>query len=357
MQTYSNEDIRQALKNWQHLLQDYARADRSKAIIQVLNTFIPFIGLWVLMYFSLFWSYWITLGLAVVNAFFLVRIFIIQHDCGHKSFFPSQAWNRVVGFACSLFSTIPYDYWSRQHSYHHGHTGELEVRDIGDIYFMTEDEFRQASPWQRFAYRVWRMPLVTFFIGPLAYMGLYMRYPFTRFEGWKGTHRRMYLNNVLILGLYVLMGALLGWKQFLLVHIPIILTFFIIAIWFFYVQHQHEMTYKAWKANWDFLLSAIRGSTFYRLPKLVHWLTGNIGYHHIHHLNSKIPNYNLIRCAEENPILQKYITSVTFGESLKLMFNKLWSEEQQRMITFREFYRRERVRREMKMQSAQRNAA
>lgn len=357
MQTYSNEEIKQALRNWQALLQEYSQADKTKAIIQLVNTFLPFLGLWVLMYFSLFWSYWITLGLALINGFFMVRIFIIQHDCGHKSFLPSQAWNRVVGFICSLFSTIPFDYWSRQHSFHHGHNGELEVRDIGDIYLMTEEEFRQASRWKRFTYRLFRMPVVTFIIGPISYLIFNMRLPLTRFEGWNGTIRRMHLNNLLIAAVYIGLGYLLGWKRFLMVQLPIVFVFFIIAIWFFYVQHQHEIAYKQWKKNWDYLLSAIIGSTFYKLPKVVHWLTGNIGYHHIHHLNSKIPNYHLIRCAEENPILQKYITSITFFDSLKCMFHKLWSEEQQRMITFREFYQRERMRRLSTATSSSRSAA
>jgi omega-6 fatty acid desaturase (delta-12 desaturase) len=347
MQSYSNEEIVKALRNWQVLLHDYARADKTKALIQMATTFLPFLALWVLMYFSLSWSYWITLGLGILNAFFLVRIFIIQHDCGHKSFFPSQLWNKVVGFTCSFFSTIPYDYWSRQHSFHHGHNGELEVRDIGDIQLMTEDEFRQASRWQRLWYRVYRMPLVTFVIGPLVYLGINMRWPLTRMEGWKGTRLRMYINNLMIAAVYLLVGWLVGWQRFLLVQAPIVIAFFIIAIWFFYVQHQHELAYKQWHRNWDYLLSAIRGSTFYKLPKMVHWLTGNIGYHHIHHLNSKIPSYHLVRCAEENPVLQKYITSITFWESLKCMFHKLWSEEQQRMITFREFYQRERMRRQL----------
>lgn len=132
-------------------------------------------------------------------------------------------------------------------------------------------------------------------------------------------------------------------EGFFLVQIPIVVIFFIVAVWFFYVQHQHEMTYKQWKENWDYLLSAIKGATYYKLPKVLHWFTGNIGYHHIHHLNSKIPNYQLARCAKENPDLQRYVTTVTFWESLKCMFNKLWDEQTQRMITFKEYYQRERM--------------
>ena len=146
------------------------------------------------------------------------------------------------------------------------------------------------------------------------------------------------LNNVFLISAYGLGCWLLGWKAFLMVQLPIVFLFAIIAVWFFFVQHQHEHSYKHWRDNWDYLLSAIRGSSYYKLPNWLHFLTGNIGYHHIHHLNSRIPSYNLARCAKENPDLQQYVTSVTFFESLKYMFHKLWDEKTERMITFKEYY-------------------
>lgn len=344
MERYTNQEIQQALKHWPEMLQQYARADTSKAIVQILTTFLPFVGLWILMYFSLSWSYWITLGLAMLNAFFLVRIFIIQHDCGHRSYFNSQLWNKVVGYLCSFFSTIPFTYWAREHAFHHAHSGQLEVRDIGDIYLMTEEEFRQASRFKKLYYRIYRAPLVTFVIGPIVYLLINNRIALVRMEGWKNIHFFMYLQNLLILAVYAGLGWLLGWKYFLLVHLPVVFIFGVIAVWFFYVQHQHEAAYKQWRDNWDYLLSAIKGSTYYKLPRVFMWLTGNIGLHHIHHLNSKVPSYHLVECARENPVLQRYVTTITFWQSLKCMFHKLWSEEEQRMITFREFYRRERQR-------------
>ncbi|MCB0661298.1 MAG: fatty acid desaturase [Saprospiraceae bacterium] len=332
-----DSEIKKFLKNWNDIVAEYSTPSVKKATIQILNSFLPFIGLWVLMYFSLDWSYWITLGLAAVNAFFLVRIFIIQHDCGHQSFLRSRNVNNTIGFIASFFSTIPYKYWARSHNYHHAHCGQLEVRDIGDIEVLTVEEFESLSKAKQIQYRVFRSPIVMFLIGPIWYLGVTLRLPLVDLKGWKKTYRSQFFSNVYMLLVYALLGTIIGWQEFFMVQVPIIVLFGVIAVWFFYVQHQHEDTYKQWKENWEYLLAAIKGSTHYKLPKLVQWLTGNIGFHHIHHLGPKIPNYNLEKCYNENPVLNKFVTSVTFKESLKCMFNKLWDEEQQKMITFREY--------------------
>jgi len=298
----------------------------------------------ILMYFSLSWSYWLTLGLAIINSFFLVRIFIIQHDCGHQSFFALRKWNNRVGFVCSLFTSIPYKYWAKAHSYHHGHTGQLEHRNVGDINFLTVDEFRNLTGARKVGYRIFRMPIVLFFIAPFIYLVFSNRYPFFAFKGWKSAHRAQYINNIALAFLYFSLIYFLGWQAFVFVHLPIVFSFGSIAFWFFYVQHQHEMTFMQWKDKWNYLLAAIKGATFYNLPRLGHWLTGNIGYHHIHHLSSQIPNYNLRQCADENPILQKYVTKLSFVDSLKTINSKLWDERQQRMISFSEYYEMERQR-------------
>lgn len=342
MKRYSNQEIAEAFKNWPVRFKAYAQTNRSKAIWQIITSYGPFFATWVLMYFSLQWSYLLTLMLAFLNAFFVVRIFIIQHDCGHRSYFKSQKLNRFVGWVSSIFTFIPYKYWSQVHDFHHGHNGQLETRDIGDIMTMTVDEYRKASKGKRLAYRIFRMPLITFGIGPVIYLLWNNRMTFVKLKGWKKDRWWLQLNNILLISAYALAGYLIGWKTFFLIQAPIIFFFGVIAVWFFFVQHQHEFTYKQWSKNWDYLISAIRGSSFYNLPKIIHWFSGNIGYHHIHHLNSKIPSYNLARCAKENPDLQEYVTSIRFFESLKLMFNKLWDEETERMITFREFYKNER---------------
>lgn len=338
-----NTEIKEKLKNWAVTVQKYQTPSTKKAVIQIVNTFVPFLALWVLMYFSFDWHYGITIGLAIVNAFFMVRIFIIQHDCGHQSFFKSRRWNNVVGFACSFFSSIPYKYWAKSHAFHHAHCGQLEegVRDIGDIHIKTVAEFRALSKWKQWQYRIYRSAPVMFVLGPLYYSLVPLRIPVISLKGWKKTRYSQVINNVCVIGAYVLLGYLLGWSKFVLIHIPLLIAFFVIAVWFFYVQHQHEEAYKAWKENWEYLLAAVQGSTYYKLPKVFQWLTGNIGFHHIHHLSSKIPNYNLEKCNQENPIFEKYATTLTFFQSLKTIFNTLWDEEQQRMISFREFYRME----------------
>ena len=331
--------IKKDLKDWAKIVSKYKKPDNKKAIIQIINSFGPFVGLWILMYYSLSWSYGITLGLAFINAFFLVRIFIIQHDCGHQSFFGHRKWNNRIGLICSFFSAIPYKYWAKVHSHHHGHTGQLEERNFGDINFLTVREYQNLPLLKKFTYRIFRSPFMLFCIVPIIYLVFSLRYPFLGkgMKGWKSIHQSLTTNNLFFAGIVAACGFLLGWQSFLMVHLPIVYFFGVIAFWFFYIQHQHEETYQHWKDNWDYLIAAIKGATYYKLPKVFQWLTGNIGFHHIHHLSSKIPNYNLEKCALENPILQKHVKILTFSESLKTISNKLWDEELERMISFNEY--------------------
>jgi omega-6 fatty acid desaturase (delta-12 desaturase) len=338
------KEIKEKLKNWKEMISKYQIPDHRKATIQMLNTFLPYIGLWALMYFSLNWSIWLTIPIGLVNVFFLVRIFIIQHDCGHQSFLRSSRWNNLIGVICSVFSTIPYKYWAKVHNHHHGHTGILEERDIGDINFITVEEYRKRGKWGRFRYRFFRHPLCLFIFAPFVYFTISNRFPNFNLKGWYKIRRTQVLNNVLIVGLYTGLALLLGWKKFLFIQLTLVFLFFIVAFWFFYVQHQHEDGYMRWRKNWDFLIASIRGSTYYKLPRLFQWLTGNIGIHHIHHLSARIPNYHLEKCLKENPVLTKYANVVTFWGSIKLAANKLWDEETKRMITFTEYYRMEKVR-------------
>lgn len=334
-------EIRVAFKGWAKKIKPYQKPNWKKATWQIITSILPFLTLWVLMYYSLRISYFLTLGLAVVNAFFLVRIFIIQHDCGHQSFFKSKRLNDIVGFFCSFFSAIPYKYWATNHNFHHVHSGQLETRTIGDIQTLTVKEYAEMSKIRRLKYRVFRNPFILFIIGPMYYIFVTNRYPFETLAGIKKSFRQVTISNLTTAAVYILFAYLLGWKKFIAIQLPITAFFGIIAIWFFYVQHQHEHTYKHWKENWEYLIAAIKGSSFYKLPKVWHWLTGNIGYHHIHHLSSGIPSYNLAKCARENPIFQKYVTNLTFIESLKCLRHKLWDEKRQIMISFPEFYRLE----------------
>ena len=332
------EELKSDFKNWQKMVRNYMKPNSKLAYSQVLTSFLPFIGLWVLMYFSLSWSYWITLGLAFLNAFFLVRIFIIQHDCGHQSFLKNRKVNNIIGRICSIFSLIPYTYWAKSHSYHHAHTGMLhEHRDIGDINTLTVEEYVALGKWDKFKYRIYRSLPIMFLIGPLYYILIHNRLPLIRFKTWKKTRYSLISNNLIVVAVYCAIGFLIGWDKFIAVQIPITVFFAMVAIWFFYVQHQHESSYKAWKNKWDYLASAIKGSTYYRLPRILHWMTGNIGFHHIHHLNSTIPNYNLRKCHQENPIFDKHVVKIGILESFKTIKNKLWDEATEQMISFRQY--------------------
>ncbi|MDX2133363.1 MAG: fatty acid desaturase [Saprospiraceae bacterium] len=334
----AQEKILQLLPN---IVKSYQIPDFRKANLQILTSFLPFVGLWVAMYLLIDVSIWLTLLLGLVNAFFLVRIFIIQHDCGHQSFTPSRRLNDFLGLVSSTITIIPYKYWAKSHHYHHGHNGLLDDhRDVGDVNLLTVEEFSRLSRWQRFQYRLYRHWFILFVLGGCWYVFVVVRLPFIRLKGWTQAHFSLLYHNLWVTGFYVLLALLLGWKAVLLVHFPIVAFFSVIAMWFFYVQHQHDNTYKQLIAQWDYVRAAIQGSTYYKLPKIFHWLTGNIGYHHIHHLNSLIPNYELARCHQENPVFEQLITSVTFKDSLRFVFNKLWDEQEQRMISFREFYRR-----------------
>ncbi len=332
-----NEEIKKSLKNWRQIVKRYQKPNWKKASIQLANSFLPYLALWVLMYFSMRWSIWITLLLGIVNAFFLVRIFIIQHDCGHQSFFKSKKLNNIVGFTCSFFSFIPYKYWAKIHNFHHGHSGQIETWDIGDIPTLTVKQYEEKTKWGKLAYRIWRNPLITFVVAPIYYMVVSNRFPTIKLKNWRNLITVQVRNNLAIAAVYLTLGYFLGWGRFLFIQFFIVFCFGIIAFWFFYVQHQHEQSYKQWKDNWDYVVAAIRGSSHYKLPKVFQWLSGNIGIHHIHHLSSLIPNYNLEKCMKENPILNKHVTVITFWKSLKLMSHKLWDEERQKMISFSEY--------------------
>lgn len=332
-----NEEIKESLKSWKKIVAKYQKPDTKKAIFQMLTSFLPYLVLWTLMYFSLNWSIFITIGLGLLNAFFLVRIFIIQHDCGHQSFFNSQKVNNVVGYICSFFSFMPYKYWAKVHNFHHGHAGQIEVWDIGDIPTLTVKQYQNKGFWGKLGYRIWRLPVITFVVAPVYYLLVSNRLPTSRIKKLKKAGWSQLRNNIAIAAVYILLAVLLGWWKFLFIQFFLVFSFGIIAFWFFYVQHQHEQTYKQWKDNWDYVVAAIRGSSYYKLPKVFQWLTGNIGIHHIHHLSSLIPNYNLESCMKENKVLNKYVTVLTFWESLKLMSYKLWDEEKQRMISFKEY--------------------
>ena len=339
MEKRFNDSFLYVTENWQQIVKKYQIPNTKIAIWQMITSFLPFIAVWILMYFSLNISYWLTLGLGLLNAFFLVRIFIIQHDCGHQSFTQSRKVNDAIGFICSAFSLIPYKYWAKAHNFHHGHCGQLEpdVRDIGDMPLFTVEEYRAMPRIHRLGYRIFRMPLVLLSAGSVYYILVHNRFAVIKQKGFEIAKKSLIWSNLFMAIVYVACIMIFGAGTFFKIQLPIVMFFSVMAFYAFFIQHQHEQAHKKWRAEWSYVMAALQGSTYWKLPRVFQWLTGNIGIHHIHHLSSLIPNYNLQKCQNENPVLEQYVTVLTFTDSMKVFFNKLWDEQQQRMITFAEY--------------------
>jgi omega-6 fatty acid desaturase (delta-12 desaturase) len=318
-----------------HSVLKYRQPNRLKSNWQIFNSLLPFCGLWYLMYLSLSWSYWLTLVLAVPTAGFLVRLFIIQHDCGHHSFFRSRRANDLVGRFFGLLTLTPYDLWQRSHSRHHASSGDLSHRGHGDVWILTVDEYRSRSCLGRLQYRLYRNPLFMFLIGPSLLFILCQRFTYSIPRAWCRERKSVHLTNLGILAVVGIAWCTIGLPTFFLIHLPVVILGAAIGSWLFYVQHQYERAYWQPHDNWDFFCSAFEGSSYYRLPRVLQWFTGNIGFHHIHHLESRIPNYNLATCYSVVPELRQ---AVTLGllDSVKCTRLKLWDERLQRMVTFGE---------------------
>lgn len=330
-------DSRSSIKKpaWLEIVSRYQVPSNIKSIWQLANSFLPFVVLWYLMYICLDVSYWITLALAFPAAGFIARLFIIQHDCGHGSFFHSKRANNLTGMIISVFTLTPYHYWRKSHAIHHASAGNLEQRGIGDIYTMTVQEYLKKSRWERFKYRLYRNPLILFLIIPTVLFAFIYRVPDFREKALRSVNKSVYLTTFAITVLVAVIIWLIGFKDFLIVQVPITFISSSTGTWLFFIQHQFEDTY--WNSNdaWDYTQAALEGSSFYKLPKVLQWFTGNIGFHHIHHLSPKIPNYMLEKCHKENPLFQKAKT-ITLKTSFKSTFLSLWDEQQKKLISFRQ---------------------
>jgi omega-6 fatty acid desaturase (delta-12 desaturase) len=281
------------------------------------------------------YGYWTCLVVAPPAAAFLVRLFMIQHDCGHGSFFRRRSVNDRIGRIIGVLTLTPYDYWRRTHAVHHATTGNLDQRGMGDVTLLTVAEYRGLPRWRRLAYRLSRNQLVMLGLGPIHLFVLKHRLPVGLMRAGKGVWISAMSTNLAIAGVVGGMCALVGVREFLLVQIPITLLAGSVGIWLFYVQHQFEDTYWARQGAWSFHAGALQGATHYDLPGVLRWFTANIGVHHVHHLSSRIPSYRLREALADHPELRE-IGRITLGQSLACFRLALWDEESRRLVSFRD---------------------
>ncbi len=314
---------------WRENMAPYQSPSLKASLWQVVNTFVPYFVLLFLMYLSLDYSYWITLALAVPAGGLLVRVFIIFHDCGHGSFFKSRKWNDLVGSMAGLLCFTPYYQWRHHHAIHHATSGDLDRRGTGDIYTLTVREYLAMSRWGRLKYRLFRNPLIMLGLIPLFNFLVLQR--FTVKEDRRKERLSVYGTNLAIILVLVVMWLTIGLKDYFLVQLPVAAITATLGVWLFYVQHQFEGTYWESGEEWDYVTASLKGSSYFKLPKVLQWFTGNIGLHHVHHLNARIPNYYLQACHDQNEMLQD-VTTITLWSSIKSLGLKLWDEEQRRLV-------------------------
>jgi omega-6 fatty acid desaturase (delta-12 desaturase) len=327
-------------REWLKTLAPYREPDPARSLFELAVTAAPFVLLWILMLAALEVGYWLSLIIALPAAGFLVRLFMIQHDCGHGAFFRQRLVNDWVGRAIGTLTLTPYDFWRQSHAFHHAHSGDLDHRGIGDITTLTVREYLDLSWWGRLRYRLYRHPVVLFGIGPAYLFILQFRLPIGMMDkGWLPWISTMATNAAIAL---LIVGTmwLVGVKPFLLVQLPITLLAASIGVWLFYVQHQFEDTFWAERPGWTFHEAALHGSSHYDLPGVLRWFTANIGVHHVHHLCSRIPYYRLSQVLRDHPEL-KGVGRLTLWQSFGCVRLTLWDETRRRLISFAELRRTE----------------
>ena len=322
---------------WRAVVRPYEHSVLWRANLQVADTLIPYAALWVACDYSLRVSYGLTLALTVVAAGFMVRLFILFHDCGHRSLYTSRKANALLGYFLGILVFEPCDLWWDAHNIHHASAGNLDKRGIGDIPTMTAREYLRASPWARLKYRLQRNPLSLLLFGaPFVFI------VGNRFYGKhadKRERRSVYLTNLGIAGVAAILCYFIGWRAYLAIQLPIIVFGSAAGMWLFYVQHQFEGVYWRRTKEWRTEEVALKGSSYFHLPAVLRWITGNIGFHHVHHLSARIPNYLLQRCHEENRLFDS-VKRLTLRSSLRCIPLRVYDEQNRELISFREMMRR-----------------
>ena len=320
--------------SWTARLKCYARPSTKRGVLQLIGTTVPLFALWVVMALAIEYDYWIALLLAAPAAGFSVRLFMIQHDCGHYSYFCSRWANELAGRLIGLVTLTPHKYWRDAHAIHHATAGNLDARGIGDVTTLTVAEYA-ALPWRRrLGYRLYRNPFVLIAFAPTFLFVIKYRLPLDMLRRRPRLLFDVMLSNLFIALILVPAGLMMGFGTVALVLAPITLLSATIGVWLFYVQHQFEVTYWTKVDAWDFHTAALEGSSYFHMPAVMRWFTANIGAHHVHHLCSRIPNYRLDDCLKRYPELQQ-IKRVTFWQSVKCLPLALWDEEQRRLVSFR----------------------
>ncbi|WP_337874913.1 fatty acid desaturase [Exiguobacterium sp.] len=325
----SKEKIAQLRKH----VSPFEKSDIRISVRQMINTILPFLVSWFLAYQLLSVSIFLTLPFTLIAAGFVVRMFIIFHDCTHGSFFKNKKANAIVGTITGILTLFPYEKWKREHAIHHASSGNLDKRGVGDIWVMTIEEYIEASKWTRLKYRLYRHPLVMFGLGPLWLILVTSR--FNRKDARKKERQNTHIINLSLVVLYSALIYLIGWQAFLIVQGTTMFIAGVLGIWLFYVQHTFEDSYFEDEQEWDYVKAAIEGSSYYELPKVLQWVTGNIGFHHVHHLSPRVPNYHLEKAHTSTPPLQR-ATTIGLFSSLKSLRYKLYDANNKTFVTFRE---------------------
>ena len=317
--------------SWKEIVRRYQLSSKGKSIWQMTNTIGPYLLLWVAMYFALSVSWWLVIPLAILAGAFLIRTFIIFHDCTHSSFFKSKRANEIVGFITGVLTFTPFRQWRWEHTVHHSSAGDLDRRGMGDVWTLTIQEYLESSRWRRFAYRLSRNPVILFGIAPLFLFLLYQRIPT---KGAKpAVKNNLHLTNLVLLAIAIGLSFVFGFWNYVIIQLIVLTVASVSGVWLFYVQHQFEDVYWERKEDWDYQKAALEGSSFYKLPKILQWFSGNIGFHHIHHLSPQIPNYQLENAHKAEPMFNE-IKPLTIRTSLKSINFRLWDEENRKLTGY-----------------------
>lgn len=330
-ETVTKAEALKSPKAWRKLVVKYQKPSLKRAVCQIVNTLVPLLAVWIALAFAYDYSIWLTIPLVLIGGGLVVRTFIIFHDCGHQSFFKSRRANDIWGYICGIITFTPYRFWHWEHRIHHSTTGDLDNRAEGDIWTMTVKEYEEASWSMRLMYRFVRSPYILF-----TFSSMFLFVVWQRFSTKKASTKdrlSVLWTNLGIAAMVAIGCYLLGWEKYLILQLSIIFVSSTSGVWIFYMQHQFEDVYWARNDEWNFAAAALEGSSYYKLPKVLQWFSGNIGFHHIHHLSSRIPNYNLEACHNSEPLFQQ-VPTLTLLSSFSCMKYRLFDEESECLVGF-----------------------